>query len=100
MLLIAVVWALPLYRFTTVAILVVLGAVGFELARRQTVREYEAEGPAAPRARLEVPWRRPPAPVAGPAEELERLARLRADELLTEEEYAAEKEWVLESAGR
>jgi hypothetical protein len=99
-LLIAVVWALPLYRFVTTAVLVVLGAAGFELARRQIVREYEAEGPAAPRPRLEAPWRRPAAPVAGPAEELERLARLRADELLTEEEYAAAKERVLEPAGR
>ena len=99
-LLIAVVWALPLHRFVTTAVLVVLGAAGFEIARRQIVREYEEEGPAAPGARREVPWRRAPAPVAGPAEELERLARLRADELLTEEEYAAAKERVLTSAGR
>ena len=99
-LLIAVVWALPLHRFVTTAILVVLGAAGFEIARRQIVREYEEEGPTAPGARREVPWRRAPAPVAGPAEELERLARLRADELLTEEEYAAAKERVLTSAGR
>ena len=99
-LLIAVVWALPLHRFVTTAVLVVLGAAGFEIARRQIVREYEEEGAAPPGARLEVPWRRAPAPVAGPAEELERLARLRADDLLTEEEYAAAKERVLTSAGR
>lgn len=101
-LLIALIWALPLEQFRTTAILIVLGAVGFELARRQVVREYEAEGPAAARPRVELPWRRAPAavPAAGPAEELERLARLRAEELLTEEEYAAAKERVLAPAGR
>ena len=42
-LLVAVVWALPLHRFVTTAVLVVLGAAGFEIARRQIVREYEEE---------------------------------------------------------
>jgi hypothetical protein len=39
-----------------------------------------------------MPFRRAAAPEAGTqVEELERLARLRSDELLTEEEYAAAK---------
>ena len=59
-LLVAVVWALPLHRFVTTAVLVVLGAAGFEIARRQIVREYEEEGPALPGARREAPWRRAP----------------------------------------
>ena len=100
-LLLAVVWALPLHRFLTTAILVVLGAVGFEIARRQIVRRARGGGPGAAGAA-------PDAAVAQAAgtrrraqlEELERLARLRADELLTEEEYAAAKERVLTPAGR
>ena len=90
--LLLVVWALPLHRFVTTAILVVLAAVGFEVFRRQALAEQAAEGPDAPRAGPTIPWPRPKAPT-GPtdAEELERLARLRADDLLTEEEYAAAK---------
>ena len=90
--LLLVVWALPLQRFLTSLILVVLAAVGFEVARRQAVAEYEAEGPDAERPQLSVPFRRPAAPAqATQVEELERLARLRSDDLLTEEEYAAAK---------
>jgi hypothetical protein len=95
--LLLVVWALPLQRFLTAAILVVLAAIGFEATRRQVAQELAEEGPAAgvtlPKAHI--PWR--PAP-AGPSnvEELERLARLRADDLLTEEEYAAAKARSLE----
>ena len=90
--LLLVIWALPLHRFVTTAILVVLAAVGFEVFRRQALAEQAAEGPDAPRAGPTIPWPRPKAP-AGPtdAEELERLARLRADDLLTEEEYTAAK---------
>ena len=98
--LLVVVWALPLHRFVTTAILVVLGAVGFEIARRQIVREYEAEG-SPERARPALPWSREKAPAAPQAgvDELERLARLRSEELLTEEEYAAAKGRIL-AAGR
>ena len=42
--------SLPLHRFVTTAVLVVLGAAGFEIARRQIVREYEEEGAAPPGA--------------------------------------------------
>ena len=90
--LLLVVWALPLQRFLTTAILVVLACVGFEIARRQAVAEYEAEGPDAARPQLSVPFRRSTAPAqATQVEELERLARLRSDDLLTEEEYVAAK---------
>ena len=90
--LVLVVWALPLQRFLTTAILVVLACVGFEIARRQAAAEYEAEGGEAARPRVSVPFGRPAAPAqATPVEELERLARLRSDDLLTEEEYAAAK---------
>jgi hypothetical protein len=90
--LLLVVWALPIQRFLTTAILVVLACAGFEIARRQAVAEYEAEAPDEPRPQLTVPFRRPaPTAQTTQVEELERLARLRADELLTEEEYAAAK---------
>ncbi len=100
--LLVVVWALPLHRFVTTAILVVLGAVGFEIARRQIVREYEAEGPAPPRDGPTMPWSKPapaPAPATAQVDELERLARLRADDLLTDEEYAAAKGRLLPPSG-
>ncbi len=99
--LLIVVWALPLYRFVTTAILVVLGAVGFEIARRQIVREYEAEG-SPERARPALPWsteKAPAAPQAG-VDELERLARLRSEELLTEDEYMAAKGRILAPADK
>ena len=90
--LVLVIWALPLQRFLTTAILVVLACVGFEVARRQAVREYEAEGADAVRPQLSLPFRGAAAPAqATQVEELERLARLRSEELLTEEEYAAAK---------
>jgi len=100
--LIGVVWVLPLERFLTTAILVVLAAVGFEVARRQAVREFEAEGSPA-RPPVTAPWARDraPAPVSSDAagvDELERLARLRSEELLTEDEYAAAKGRLLAPA--
>jgi hypothetical protein len=99
--LLVVVWALPLHRFLVTAILVVLGAAGFEVARRQIVREYEAEG-SPERPRLSLPWggEKPPAAVEAGVDELERLARLRSEELLTEEEYAAAKGRILAPAGK
>ncbi len=96
-LLLLLVWVLPLHRFVVTVIFVVLGAVGFEVARRQIVREYEAEG-SPEHARPRLPWSRESAPAAesqGSVAELERLARLRADDLLTDEEYAAAKGRIL-----
>jgi hypothetical protein len=98
--LLLVVWALPLERFLTAGILVVLAALGFEITRRQVAQELAEEGPmpglSIPRPSM--PRRQAP---AGPSEveELERLARLRADDLLTEEEYAAAKARSLERVG-
>ena len=90
--LLLVIWALPLQRFLIAAILAVLACAGFEVARRQAVAEYEAEGGEAARPQLSMPFRRPAATEqTTQVEELERLARLRSDELLTEEEYAAAK---------
>ena len=96
-LLLLVLWALPLHRFLIAAILVVLASVGFEVARRQTVSELEAEGPAPSRAGPSPPWRKP---AASPTQvdELERLARLRSEDLLTDEEYAAAKGRLLPPA--
>jgi len=97
--LLIVVWALPLHRFVTTGILVVLGAVGFEVARRQIVGEYEAEGPAPPHEGPAMPWRKPASATAPTqVEELERLAKLRSDGLLTEDEYMAAKGRVLPPA--
>jgi len=99
-LLLVVVWALPLQRFLTAAILVVLAAIGFEVTRRQVAQELAEEGPAEGLTipKPSMPWR--PAP-AGPTnvEELERLAKLRADDLLTDDEYSAAKARALAHAG-
>jgi hypothetical protein len=97
--LVLIIWALPLHRFLTSAILVVLAAIGFELTRRQVAQEMADEGTqeglSMPKPSL--PWRQ--APAASGVEELERLARLRADDLLTEEEYAAAKARSLQRVG-
>ena len=77
----------------------VLGAVGFEIARRQAVREYEAEG-SPERPPFAVPWGKDKAPASdGGVDELERLAKLRSEDLLTEDEYAAAKGRLLPPAG-
>jgi hypothetical protein len=98
--LLLVVWALPLHRFFTAAILVVLAAIGFEATRRQVAQELAEEGPGGGISipKPSVPWRAAPAG-PGEVEELERLARLRADDLLTEEEYAAAKARSLQRVG-
>jgi uncharacterized membrane protein YraQ (UPF0718 family) len=92
LLLVLLVWALPLHRFLTTAILVVLAAAGFELMRRQVAREAALEPASAP-SLPSLPWQKGPAPAPAPTqvEELERLARLKADGLLTDEEFAAAK---------
>ncbi len=98
--LLVVVWALPLQRFLTALILIVVAAIGFEATRRQVAQEMVEEGPvegvSVPKPHM--PWR--PSP-AGPSnvEELERLAKLRADDLLTEDEYSAAKARALERVG-
>jgi hypothetical protein len=97
--LLLVVWALPLHRLLIAAIFVVLGAAGFEIARRQIVREYEAEG-SPERRPLAAPWgKEKPPPADAGVDELERLAKLRSEELLTEDEYAAAKGRILPRAG-
>lgn len=98
--LLLLVWALPLHRFLTAVILVVLSAIGFELIRRQVVQEIAEEGPqpAATGWRPTMPWRRDEA-APSRVEELERLGRLRSDGLLTDEEYAAAKARSLERVG-
>jgi hypothetical protein len=98
--LLLVVWALPLHRLVITVLLVVLACLGFEIARRQVVREYEAEGPAPPGEGPTMPWRKT-APAAAPTQvdELERLAKLRSEDLLTEDEYAAAKGRMLPRAG-
>jgi plasmid stabilization system protein ParE len=102
--LLLVVWALPLQRFLTAVILVILATVGFELIRRQVAAEAGETGtahasgwslPRLPHHRSEPAAPSPSAQV----DELERLARLRADDLLTEEEYAAAKASALARAG-
>ena len=99
--LLLVVWALPLHRFLIAAILVVLGAAGFEIARRQIVRRVRGGGPAPGAPAISVPWRKPTqAPGdGGQVDELERLAKLRSEDLLTEDEYAAAKGRLLPRAG-
>jgi hypothetical protein len=98
--LLLVVWALPLQRFLTAAILVVLAAIGFEATRRQVAQEIVEEGSAGGLSipKPSIPWRQAPAGTSG-VDELERLARLRADDLLTEEEYAAAKARSLQRVG-
>jgi hypothetical protein len=98
--LLLVVWALPLHRFLVAAILVVLAAIGFEVTRRQVAREMAADGPheGFSLPKLSTPGSRAPA-APSDVEELERLAKLRADDLLTEDEYAAAKARSLQRAG-
>jgi len=98
--LLLVVWALPLHRFVTAAILVVLAAIGFEATRRQVAQEMTEEGSVEGYSipKPSIPGRAAPAGPSG-VEELERLARLRADDLLTEEEYAAAKARSLQHIG-
>jgi hypothetical protein len=95
--LLLVVWALPLQRFLTAVILVTLAAVGFELIRRQVAAEAPAGDPrpSSGRSRLSLRQRRG-ATEPTQVEELERLARLQADGLLTDEEYAAAKARTLQ----
>jgi hypothetical protein len=98
-LLVLVLWALPLHRFVLYLILGVLAVAGFEVARRQIVAEYEAEG-SPERPPLAAPWGNEKAPASDSSvDELERLAKLRSEELLTEDEYMAAKGRVLPPAG-
>ena len=89
----------------TAIVLVLLAAGGFEALRRQACREFpDAERrPLASelRARIErVVGRRRAEPSAqGSIEQLERLARLRADGVLDDREFNAEKSRILERSG-
>jgi hypothetical protein len=95
-----VVWALPLQRFLTGLILVILAVVGFELIRRQVASETPdgAPGPSAGWSWPAIGHRRA-RPEPARVDELERLARLRADDLLTDEEYATAKAQALARVG-
>jgi hypothetical protein len=53
-----IIWILPIQIFRTTAILVVLGAIGFEVLRRQVAREVPVEAATEP----------PPPPAVGEAE--------------------------------
>jgi hypothetical protein len=98
--LLLVVWALPLERFLTAVILVILAAVGFELIRRQVAAEAAAAGPAES-AKWSMPRLGHGRAASEPTqvEELERLARLRTDDLLTAEEYETAKARTLARLG-
>jgi hypothetical protein len=98
-LLVLVLWALPLHRFVLYLILAALAIVGFEVVRRQIVGEYEAAG-SPERPTVAMPWgKEKPPPAEAGVDELERLAKLRSEDLLTEDEYAAAKGRILPRAG-
>ncbi|HET7515498.1 MAG TPA: SHOCT domain-containing protein [Gaiella sp.] len=98
-LVVLVLWVLPLHRFVLYLVLAALAVVGFEVLRRQIVNEYEAEG-SPERRPLSAPWgKEKPPPADAGVDELERLAKLRSEELLTEDEYAAAKGRILPPAG-
>jgi hypothetical protein len=79
---------------------VILAAVGFELIRRQVAAEAVDAGPRASSGRSWPSIGQRGAPAAPPrVDELERLARLRADDLLTEDEFAAAKARALQRTG-
>ena len=95
-------------RPLSLAVIFGLALVGIEALRRQTRREFPDAQSASPRlAERWADWRgsgRAPAePASTPAvdaetarlQRLERLAALRDSGVLTEEEFAAEKTWVL-----
>jgi Short C-terminal domain len=77
-------------RWSSIIVLAVLAAAGIELLRRMTGREFpDAEPSGVPPLRL--------GGGTSQADELERLARMRADGALTEEEFAAAKARLLGS---
>lgn len=99
------VWILPIESFRTTAVLVIAAAAGFAVLRRQVIAESpDAVVPdlvgavrdrlEARQRRLEARQRRDPAP--SPVDELERLAKLKADGHLSEEEYRLAKARLLE----
>lgn len=99
-------WWAPLHNVRNVLIVVVLSIVGFELLRRQTTRDFPdappadilssfrswREGRSRPVLSGEEPRAQPPVSTAS---ELERLARLRTDGVLTEAEFASAKARLL-----
>ncbi len=94
-------------RLLWVLVFAVLGAVGVELLRRQTAREFPdavaVDWVGAARERYDT-WQegrqaraaaQAPAATVGPSAELERLAALHASGDLTDEEYSAAKAALL-----
>jgi hypothetical protein len=83
----------------TILIIIGLSIWGFVLLKRQCVREYPdepaGERTAQMRARVSGAMRRR----GGNTGELERLARLRDQGVLTDEEFAAQKTALLETGG-
>ena len=65
-------------------------------ASRELAEEGAVPGLSLPKPNI--PWRAAPAG-PGNVEELERLAKLRADDLLTEDEYSAAKARALAGGG-
>jgi hypothetical protein len=84
-------------RPTTLLAFAVLAAVGVEVLRRKAARDFPDAVPGSPMKRV--------GSLVGPrggspsqAEELERLARMHADGVLTDEEFAAAKARALTSS--
>ena len=99
--LLLLIWALPLHRFLIAAIFVVLACSRLRARTEPGRARVRGRGPRARRPgalRSRGARGRPPAP-EGSVEELERLAKLRSEELLTEDEYAAAKGRLLPRAG-
>jgi hypothetical protein len=95
------IWWAPYAQARRTIYLLVAGAllvIGVEALRRLTAREFPGAASIQPRELVRAPAalrRRAPAP--SPAEELERLARLREQGILDDEELAAAKARVLQA---
>jgi hypothetical protein len=79
-------------RPSTLLVLAVLAALGVEVLRRKAARDFPDA--VAQRPAPATPWARGRAS-SGPAEELERLARLHTEGVLNDEEFASAKARVL-----
>jgi hypothetical protein len=104
-LLLLLLWILPIQDWKNAVIIVVLAIIGFEVLRRQVVREAPvvATGSAlAAGAREKFSGVRESfaRPAPSRADELERLAQLHAAGALTDEEFAAAKAALLSPADR
>ena len=70
-------------------------AVSNRVSRRQANRWSQQEAYEEPAPAYEAPPPAPAAPVADPIEQLQRLAALKDQGILTEEEFAAQKAKIL-----